>query len=88
MSEEVAITRELRMDLVINQDDGRELWVDVGVFASGSKTGASQTLDQQEGRAESRKITTYQRESDIQNTEFHPLIFDVNGGYGNNGATR
>ncbi len=58
----------------------------MGIFASASKSGANQTLEQQEGRAESRKITTYNNESDIQNTEFHPLIFDVNGGYGPNGA--
>jgi hypothetical protein len=86
VSEEVAITRELRMDIVVRQDDGRELWLDLGIHATASKTGANRTVDQQGDRMESEKIRTYNQESDIQNAEFHPLILDVNCGYGSNAA--
>ena len=84
--EEVPITRDLRMDMVIMQDDGHELWVDVSVFATSSKTAQRMRIERLDATAEREKIKRYNDESGRQNSEFHPLILDVNGGYGNNAA--
>jgi len=79
LQEEVAITRDKRMDIVIFNPDGSELWIDLTVFSTDSKTHRTKRRDVLEAAAERKKLATYADESGKQNCEFHALCFDVHG---------
>ena len=84
--EEVSITSDLRMDIVVTQDCGKELWIDLTVFTTDSKTHAKKFVEDLEVKARKIKQAKYSDESEAQNAEFVALPFDVHGGIGAHGA--
>jgi hypothetical protein len=84
--EEKSITKDLRMDLAIYQEDGKELWIDLTVATVNSKTAASKDIKTIDKQAEQRKHKTYDHEARKQECEFMPLVFDVNSGMGQNAS--
>jgi hypothetical protein len=87
VQEEVKVTDDLRMDLVIYQDNNREMWVDLTVFTTDSKSNLKKAVEKLDNKAHKIKEARYNTEAERQNAEFTALPFDVHGGFGSHSAS-
>jgi hypothetical protein len=86
VQQEVAITKDLRMDLVVCTPEGKELWIDLTVFGVDALSNSKKTLEQLDDAAETKKIKHYKHEADAQDAEFMALPMTVHGGFGQSAA--
>jgi hypothetical protein len=87
VAQEVSITPDLRMDLVVYTRNGTQSWIDVTVFTTEGISTGRRTRDQNENRADTDKKRKYAEEALRQEATYETLAFDVHGSLSQKGVS-